>query len=46
MKQVRNPETSFVFLDKFLGALESEKEVFEISKKYYEEYALGIDLDR
>lgn len=29
-----------------MGALESDKEVFEIAKKYYEEYALSFDLDR
>ncbi|EAR85326.2 DnaK protein (macronuclear) [Tetrahymena thermophila SB210] len=45
-KQVRTPETSFVFLDKFLGALESDQEVFEVAKKYYEEYALSIDPER
>jgi len=26
MKQSRNPETTFVFLDKFLGALENDQE--------------------
>lgn len=29
-----------------MGALESDKEVFEVSKKNYEEYALSFDLDR
>ncbi|EGR32714.1 hypothetical protein IMG5_073090 [Ichthyophthirius multifiliis] len=43
MKQVRNPKNSFVFLTKFLGALKNDQQVFEISKKYYEEYIYQLD---
>lgn len=43
MKQSRNPETTFVFLDKFLGALENDEETLQIAKKYFEEYALAFD---
>jgi len=39
-KRTKFPKNTFVFIDKFLGALESNKEVFEISKKYYEEYII------
>lgn len=46
MKQTRNPDTTFVFLDKLLGALESDEETFKISKKYYEEYAMAFDPER
>ncbi|EGR34515.1 hypothetical protein IMG5_009240 [Ichthyophthirius multifiliis] len=45
-KQVRNPYTSFVFLNKFLGALENDRETFETAKQYYEEYLISIDSER
>lgn len=45
-KQSRNPETTFVFVDKFLGAISSDEPTFTIAKKYYEEYAMTFDSER
>lgn len=30
-------------MNKFLGAIESDKEVFEVSKEYYEEFMVFYD---
>ena len=35
-KRTKYPENTFTFINKFLGALESDKKTFEISQKYYD----------
>lgn len=45
-KRTKFPKNTFVFIDKFLGALEDHKEVFETSKKYFEEYLISFDESR
>lgn len=45
-KRTKFPKNTFVFIDKFLGALEEHKEVFEVSKKFYEEYLISFDESR
>lgn len=37
-KRLKNPTNSFVFINKFLGAMRDDKEVFSIAKRHYEEY--------
>jgi len=37
-KRSRSPRTTFIFLQKFLGAVNAGHPSFEIARKYYEEY--------
>lgn len=39
-KRTKNARNSFVFLNKFLGALETDSDVISISRKNYEDYLI------
>jgi len=46
LKKVKYPESTFHFMQKFLSAMEKDEKVVEISKAFYEDYLLEIDVVR
>ena len=42
-KRTRSPRNTFVFLNKFLGALANDEEVIRISRENFEDYLYSID---
>lgn len=45
-KRTRVPRNTFVFLNKFLGALANDEEIIRISKQNFEDYVFEIDQGR
>jgi hypoxia up-regulated 1 len=43
-KRTRFPRNTFVFLNKFLGALASNEEIVRISRANFEDYLLDMDI--
>lgn len=45
-KRTRVPRNTFVFLNKFLGALANDQEIIRISKENFEDYVFELDQGR
>jgi hypoxia up-regulated 1 len=45
-KRTRSPRNTYVFLNKFLGALANDEEIIRISKQNFEDYVFEMDQGR
>lgn len=45
-KKSRQPANTFLFINKFLGALEREQEVFAVSRQFFEDFVIAFDSER
>ena len=42
-KRAKSSKNTFVFMKRFLGALKNNEEIFEVSKRNFEDYLISIN---